>query len=181
MTNTPEHDKLSDRRPSEGNHPFVEAAYQYVQSVLHTADTTGRNGVGFAWHGWALREAFLAGISYAGAITDTDETRAKASELIAEAKALSILDERKIVKRAVEELRAQVDYLRGTIIDVFHALNPKVSRKPRRDAMKTAANLRGQASYLYESIEADLREKDAQIAKLTAERDAARKDESHGT
>lgn len=59
MTNLPEHDK---REQAHGLHPDVDAAYDYVISVRHTADA----GAG-AWHGWALREAFLAGISYAKA------------------------------------------------------------------------------------------------------------------
>ena len=39
----------------------ITAAYDYVDSVLHMADVT----IPSVWHGWALREAFLAGISYA--------------------------------------------------------------------------------------------------------------------
>jgi hypothetical protein len=61
---TPEHTK----RGSEGHgwdndgpiHPEINAAYDYVRSVLDTSDYIER----YAWHGWALREAFLAGISY---------------------------------------------------------------------------------------------------------------------
>lgn len=57
---TPEHDK---RAPTDGGplHADVEAAYAYVNSVLPTSDFTDPP----AWHGWAIREAFLAGISYA--------------------------------------------------------------------------------------------------------------------
>ncbi len=57
MSNTPEHDK----RTKETIHPDIIKAYEYVESVKHTTDF--KNDL--AWHGWALREAFLAGISYA--------------------------------------------------------------------------------------------------------------------
>ena len=36
------------------------ASSDYVDSVLHTADYKQD----LLWHGWALREAFLAGITY---------------------------------------------------------------------------------------------------------------------
>lgn len=39
----------------------VKAAYEYVTSVRDTAD----NQRDMMWHGWALREAFLACITYA--------------------------------------------------------------------------------------------------------------------
>ena len=39
----------------------IMAGYNYVTSVLDTADDKHA----LMWHGWALREAFLAGISYA--------------------------------------------------------------------------------------------------------------------
>lgn len=57
---TPEHTK---RRltGAEPNHPDVQAAYRYVESVADTSDFEGA----LAWHGWALREAFLAGCSHA--------------------------------------------------------------------------------------------------------------------
>lgn len=55
MQLTPEHDK----RDGETLHPDIEAAYRYVESIVHTAD----NRDGLSWHGWALREAFLAGMS----------------------------------------------------------------------------------------------------------------------
>lgn len=59
---TPEHTK---RRPAGGgpNHPDVQAAMRYVESVVDTSDFEGA----LAWHGWALREAFLAGCSHAAA------------------------------------------------------------------------------------------------------------------
>ena len=45
-------------------HPDHTAAYAYVESVLPTA--VEDDGVSYhVWHGWAMREAFLAGISYA--------------------------------------------------------------------------------------------------------------------
>jgi len=65
---TPEHDKRlgghdcnfdeTDHLPL---HPDINAAYDYVTSVLNTSDFTNP----IAWHGWAIREAFLAGISHA--------------------------------------------------------------------------------------------------------------------
>jgi hypothetical protein len=56
----PEHDI---RDQEIGLHPEVQAAYRYVDSVIHTADAA--SPFGHAWHGWALREAFLAGCSHA--------------------------------------------------------------------------------------------------------------------
>ncbi len=47
-----------------GVHPQVDAAYAYVNSILKTADISV--GGAPAWYGWAIREAFLAGCSYAG-------------------------------------------------------------------------------------------------------------------
>lgn len=62
---TPEHTKRSGTDHGADSpaslHPEVEAAYNYVDSVLDTSDFRGA----YAWHGWALREAFLAGISFA--------------------------------------------------------------------------------------------------------------------
>jgi hypothetical protein len=58
MELTPEHTK---RNTLKGLHPDVEAAYDYVTSRISTAD----DPVMLWWHGWALREAFLAGISFA--------------------------------------------------------------------------------------------------------------------
>ena len=65
MDITPEHTKRgSVDHGSVGDlHPEIVAAYDYVDSVLHTADVT----TPYAWHGWALREAFLAGVSHARA------------------------------------------------------------------------------------------------------------------
>jgi hypothetical protein len=57
MSATPEHDK----RP-RGDGDIVDA-YNYVDSVVGTNDLIV--GFGPVWHGWALREAFLAGISHA--------------------------------------------------------------------------------------------------------------------
>lgn len=42
-------------------HPEIIAAHDYVESVLDTSDFAGE----YAWYGWGIREAFLAGISYA--------------------------------------------------------------------------------------------------------------------
>lgn len=59
----PEHAKRAsaDHAAVDELHPEIVAAYDYVDSVLHTADPA----MPFVWHGWALREAFLAGISFA--------------------------------------------------------------------------------------------------------------------
>ena len=54
----PEHEK---RHTADGLHPDVNEAYSYVMSVSDTSDIPSAN----AWHGWALREAFLAGVSFA--------------------------------------------------------------------------------------------------------------------
>ena len=60
---TPEHTKRgSIDHATEGElHPELIAAYDYVDSVLHTADTFQKH----LWYGWSIREAFMAGISYA--------------------------------------------------------------------------------------------------------------------
>lgn len=55
---TPEHDLRNASH--EDLHPEVLAAYKYVDSVINTTDFIKPR----AWHGWALREAFLAGITY---------------------------------------------------------------------------------------------------------------------
>jgi hypothetical protein len=59
----PEH----SARPYGGDSfPEVEAAYRYVDSVVQHADAISSTGIDQvpAWHGWALREAFLAGCSH---------------------------------------------------------------------------------------------------------------------
>jgi hypothetical protein len=56
---TPEHAKRLD----QGQFADIDAAYDYVTSVMHTGDA--RICGAPAWHGWALREAFLAGCSHA--------------------------------------------------------------------------------------------------------------------
>lgn len=55
----PEHDRRSASHDND-LHPEVCAAYKYVNSVINTTDFIKP----IAWHGWALREAFLAGITY---------------------------------------------------------------------------------------------------------------------
>ena len=60
---TPEHSK---RDPDGDLYHEVTAAYRYVEAAVPTADAVSPIG-GYAWHGWALREAFLAGCSYAAA------------------------------------------------------------------------------------------------------------------
>lgn len=59
---TPEHTKRGsiDHATVGEIHPDINAAYDYVDSVAHTADVTTPS----MWYGWALREAFLAGISF---------------------------------------------------------------------------------------------------------------------
>ena len=57
---TPEH---SARPWVSDGYPEVVAAYKYVDSVVQHADAISPCG-GHAWHGWALREAFLAGCTH---------------------------------------------------------------------------------------------------------------------
>lgn len=49
--------------------PKLEAAFKYVESVSHTADYP----IPKTWHGWALREAFVAGMKKA----EDDSARAR--------------------------------------------------------------------------------------------------------
>jgi hypothetical protein len=63
MDITPEH---TARVMDNDLHPDVKAAYAYVDRVSHTADIQAAPGIP-AWHGWAIREAFLAGCSHAAA------------------------------------------------------------------------------------------------------------------
>lgn len=60
---TPEHTKRGEvDHASEGDiHPEIIEAYHYVDSIVDTSDDDDE----YAWYGWAIREAFLAGISYA--------------------------------------------------------------------------------------------------------------------
>ncbi len=58
---TPEHDKR-ETGADEPLHPEVLAAYNYVEG-MDEADVY--LGISPFWSGWALREAFLAGITYA--------------------------------------------------------------------------------------------------------------------
>ena len=52
-----------DKRHAIGDKAQLLAAEQYVERVAHTSDFHDA----LAWHGWALREAFLAGCSHAAA------------------------------------------------------------------------------------------------------------------
>jgi hypothetical protein len=61
---TPEHTKRNSDSDDSDSMRDLCAAYAYVSSVLSTADAISPCG-GYAWHGWALREAYLAGCSYA--------------------------------------------------------------------------------------------------------------------
>jgi hypothetical protein len=68
-----------------GENQDIPAAYEYVDSVLHTADDPRSLG----WHGWALREAFLAGITHGQSELDSIRTAlATAERETAEAKRL---------------------------------------------------------------------------------------------
>ena len=60
MNTTPEHLKRESMDAATDTHPEIIAAYEYVSKVAHTCDYPDT----MTWHGWALREAFLAGISY---------------------------------------------------------------------------------------------------------------------
>ena len=65
---TPEHSARSD------GHPEVRAAYEYVDSVVEHADA--QNPLAYpAWHGWAVREAFLAGCTHARRTTLAEQAR----------------------------------------------------------------------------------------------------------
>jgi len=57
---TPEH---SARPWASDGYPELVAAYRYVDGVVPHADAISPCG-GHAWHGWALREAFLAGCTH---------------------------------------------------------------------------------------------------------------------
>ena len=62
---TPEHTKRGNGHDSFSDvqiNQDVNAAYDYVNSVIDVSDIHVGNSP--AWHGWALREAFLAGVSY---------------------------------------------------------------------------------------------------------------------
>ena len=70
MTNpidiAPEHTKRGVLDPgdlNDGSHPDINAAHAYVDSVVPTVEEDAKRY--FVWHGWSMREAFLAGISYA--------------------------------------------------------------------------------------------------------------------
>lgn len=59
---TPEHSKRGSIDHDSGDgplHPDVVAAYDYVDTVMGSSDFVNPP----AWYGWALREAFLAGMS----------------------------------------------------------------------------------------------------------------------
>lgn len=88
----PEHDK---RSLGCGLHSEVEAAYAYVESVSDTSDIPSPAG----WRGWALREAFLAGISHADA--------GKQAE-----KAKMVLDRESKLEAALAALLAEVVNIR---------------------------------------------------------------------
>ena len=73
---TPEHTKRRTGHDSFSDAPLsqdVLAAYRYVDKVVDVADL--KVGGAPAWHGWALREAFLAGVSHAENKTPNAELR----------------------------------------------------------------------------------------------------------
>lgn len=74
MSDMPEHDKRFDAWKRNENQD-IPAAYRYVESVAHTMDAEPVAGRCNAWHGWALREAFLAGMSAKDAEIATLTTR----------------------------------------------------------------------------------------------------------
>ena len=67
-TITPEHDARGSADHGIDNdgslHSEIKASYEYVDSILATSDYVGC----YAWHGWAIREAFLAGVTHARAM-----------------------------------------------------------------------------------------------------------------
>jgi hypothetical protein len=65
---TPEH---TFRPHGSDSYSEVIAAYKYVDSVLLTADAQSFADK-YAWYGWALREAFLAGCSHAAALAQPE-------------------------------------------------------------------------------------------------------------
>jgi hypothetical protein len=74
MDITPEH---TARIMDNDLHPEVRASYAYVDWVSHTADIQAAPGIP-AWHGWAIREAFLAGCSHAAAESQPEPEEVKA-------------------------------------------------------------------------------------------------------
>ena len=75
---SPEH---TARAMNNDLHPEVKAAYAYVDRVLHTADIQAAPGIP-AWHGWAIREAFLAGCSHAAALSQPEPEGVTDEELV---------------------------------------------------------------------------------------------------
>lgn len=75
---TPEHDKRAVT-PDEKMHPEVIASYDYVRKVVPTA--CGTYDMGWCWHGWSMREAFLAGCSHASAASAPRSTPRRTMEL----------------------------------------------------------------------------------------------------
>lgn len=78
---TPEHTLRGNDHDSDAPiHQQVAAAYAYVDSVVDAADIDA--GGSPAWHGWALREAFLAGCSHAAKVPNAplEPPRADVSE-----------------------------------------------------------------------------------------------------
>lgn len=61
---TPEHTKRNTNDTQD--RAEIGAAYNYVTTQVEVCDIQLTSGVP-AWYGWALREAFLAGITYARA------------------------------------------------------------------------------------------------------------------
>jgi hypothetical protein len=76
---SPEH---TARAMNNDLHPEVKAAYAYVDRVSHTtADVQAAPSIR-AWHGWALREAFLAGCSHAAPLSQPEPVAPADEELL---------------------------------------------------------------------------------------------------
>lgn len=54
-------DKMGQKTDIDEDEEALKAAFDYVEGVLDTAD----DKLNMLWHGWALQEAFLAGIKWA--------------------------------------------------------------------------------------------------------------------
>jgi hypothetical protein len=72
---TPEH---SARPWASVGYPEVEAAYRYVDGMVKHADIPIQG-----WHGWALREAFLAGCTHHQHLDELCDNAFKAGSLAA--------------------------------------------------------------------------------------------------
>jgi hypothetical protein len=53
-------EKMRNRGLEPRLEPYVDAAYEFVEEMVPYADTVDEGSP--LWYGWALREAFLAGV-----------------------------------------------------------------------------------------------------------------------